>query len=282
MPELPEVETVRAHLAARLPGARLKVVQLTRPDLRFAMPAAALKALADATVVAVDRRAKYLLLRTNAATVAPTALVHLGMSGRLFVDDEEPQQWRKHEHWRWQLEGANGPLWLRYVDPRRFGVLDVVAADGHHKLLADLGPEPLGPDFTTESLGLALWGRKVPVKVALMDAAVVVGVGNIYASEACWRAQVSPLRPACAVSEAEVQALVAAVRAVLHEAIAAGGSTLRDFVGGDEAPGYFQQRLDAYGREGEPCHRCPPAPARCIARTVVGQRATFWCPACQA
>ncbi len=281
MPELPEVETVRAHLAQRLPGARIEDVTLARADLRYAMPASSLALLLGSEVIEVARRSKYLLLKTNALADHPVALVHLGMSGRVFVSDDEPPEWRKHEHWRWRLRANGAPLWLRYVDPRRFGVLDVVGANGKHPLLDSLGPEPLSAQFTTESLCAALEGRRVPIKVAVMDAAVVVGVGNIYASEACWRARVSPLRPAGSVTRGEVARLVTEIRDVLLEAIAAGGSTLRDFAGGDEAPGYFQQRLDVYGRGGEPCHRCTPGEGRVVQRSVVGQRATYWCGNCQ-
>ncbi len=277
MPELPEVETVCRHLQAMLPQRRIVDVILRRADLRYPIPVAAVHALKGATITAVRRRAKYLL----ADLVAPgdpdrVLLVHLGMSGRLFVDPQAPDGWRKHEHWRMQLEPE---LWLRYVDPRRFGALDVLerSQEGTHPLLAKLGPEPLEDGFTPQHLLAACAGRQVALKLVLMDQKTVVGIGNIYASEALYRAHLHPQRPAQTLTLREAKALVAASRSVLQEAIAAGGSTLRDFVGGDEAPGYFQQRLDVYGRNGEPCNRCGTP----IAHVVLGNRATWFCPRCQ-
>lgn len=284
MPELPEVETVRRHLQQFLPGQRVAEAWFYRADLRYPLPLAQLAALRGATLGAVARRSKYLLL----ASSGPTLLVHLGMSGRLFVEpggaetaDTAPER-RKHEHWRLRLDGPRGPQWLRYVDARRFGALDVVDAAGRHPLLDHLGPEPLEAGFDAAHLWQACQGRRVPIKQRIMDGGVVVGIGNIYASESCFRAGISPLRPAEALTQAECAALVEAARAVLAEAIAAGGSTLRDFAGGDEAPGYFQQRLDVYGRDGQACPRCAAAgrPAQ-VQRAVLGQRATFWCPGCQ-
>lgn len=282
MPELPEVETVRAHLGERIAGARIEEMAFRRDDLRYPMPIAALKDLRGATIRSVARRAKYLLLQMDAEAGPPNALIHLGMSGRLFVEAAEPQDFAKHEHWRWTLLRHGQPLWLRYVDPRRFGALDVVPRDGRHRLLDGLGPEPLGAHFTAAWLEGQLRGKRIAVKVAIMDAAAVVGVGNIYASEACFRASLHPLRPAAGVTHAECRMLVAAIRSVLSDAIAAGGSTLKDFVGGNGAPGYFQQQLDVYGRQGEPCLRCQRAGnVSAVERTVAGQRATFFCPACQ-
>jgi formamidopyrimidine-DNA glycosylase len=289
MPELPEVETVRRHLAQHLPGQRIDVVDLRRADLRYPIPMAAARDLAGRTILAVRRRAKYLLLdceRDGAGSVV--ALVHLGMSGRLFVDGESAQDdWQKHEHWRMLLTGPHGPQRLRYVDARRFGALDVFAREDEagQALLKDLGPEPLGPDFTAAGLHVACQESRVAIKGLLMDSHRVVGIGNIYASETCFRARVHPLRPADRVTEAECIRLVASARSVLEDAIAAGGSTLKDFVGGDAAPGYFQQQLDVYGREGEPCTRCGRDGRRktvaIIERSVLNNRATFWCPACQ-
>ncbi len=277
MPELPEVETVRRHLQQALPERRVAEVALRRADLRYPIPVDAVHALVGATFTAVRRRAKYLL----ADLVAPgqpdrVLLVHLGMSGRLFVDPLAPEDWRKHEHWRLRLAPD---LWLRYVDARRFGALDVLekSEESTHSLLETLGPEPLEPAFTAAHLMDACARRQVALKLVLMDQKNVVGIGNIYASEALWRARLHPLRPAASLQLAEAQALVAASRAVLTEAIAAGGSTLRDFVGGDEAPGYFQQRLDVYGRDGEQCHGCGSPVQHC----VLGNRATFFCPVCQ-
>lgn len=288
MPELPEVETVRRHLDQHLPGQRVEVVDLRRGDLRYPIPVESARDLAGRTLRAVRRRAKYLLLDCERDGQLVVALVHLGMSGRLFVDQGSAQDdWQKHEHWRLMLDGPHGGQRLRYVDARRFGALDVFAAEDEagHALLKDLGPEPLGRDFTAQHLHAACTGSRVAIKGLLMDSHRVVGIGNIYASETCFRARVHPLRPAATVTKAECVRLVASARAVLEDAIAAGGSTLKDFVGGDAAPGYFQQQLDVYDREGLPCTRCSRdgrlevVPR--IERSVLGNRATFCCPACQ-
>ncbi len=285
MPELPEVETVRRHLDQHLPGQRIDVVDLRRGDLRYPIPMAAARDLAGRAIQAVRRRAKYLLIDCDRAV----ALVHLGMSGRLFVEPEPeiPDEWQKHEHWRLQLDGPHGRQRLRYVDARRFGALDVFPArdEAEHPLLRDLGPEPLGPDFTGQLLFDASRNSRVAIKALLMDGHRVVGIGNIYASETCFRARVHPLKLAGTVTEAECARLVSCAKAVLEDAIAAGGSTLKDFVGGDNAPGYFQQQLDVYGREGQPCTRCGGDPRRkvlaLVERTVLSNRATFFCAGCQ-
>ena len=299
MPELPEVETVRAWLAPALVGATLARVQLRRDDLRYPIPVALVQAQVGRQVTAVRRRAKYLLIDTQpqppppnqTATSAPSAtnalLIHLGMSGRCWLESDlvEAPPWRKHEHWRMWLQGPAHQHLLRYQDARRFGALDVVESTTPHRLLAGLGHEPFDPAFDGAWLHGSTRNRKTAIKTFLMDARGLVGVGNIYASEACWRARVHPLKPAGKVGRAAADRLVASVRDVLQEAIAAGGSTLKDFVGGDENPGYFQQRLDVYGRGGEPCHRCgggqdEPAMAS-IERVVLLGRATYFCAACQ-
>ena len=282
MPELPEVETVRRYLQACLPGQQVAEVTLYRADLRYPMPVEELRQLPGQTLAAVQRRAKYLLLTTASG---PTLLVQLGMSGRLFVEPaaagDAPER-RKHEHWRMRLQGPQGDQWLRYVDARRFGSLDVAAEALRHPLLAGLGPEPLEGAFDAQVLLQACSGRQVAIKQVLMDSAVVVGIGNIYASETCYRAKVSPLRPALSLTLQQCAELVRASRGVLEEAIAAGGSTLRDFASGDEKPGYFQQRLDVYDRKGQPCHRCEQAGVvSAVVKAVLGQRATYWCPTCQ-
>ena len=278
MPELPEVETVRRHLQQALPERRITEVTLQRADLRYPIPTDAVHALVGATFTAVRRRAKYLL----ADLVAPglpdrVLLVHLGMSGRLFIETEAPDSWRKHEHWRMRL---TPDLWLRYVDARRFGALDVLerADEPTHHALADLGPEPLEAGFTAQHLMAVCKGRQQALKIVLMDQKHVVGIGNIYASESLFRARIQPLRPAGTLKLKEAKALVAASQSVLQEAIAAGGSTLRDFVGGDEAPGYFQQKLEVYGRGGAPCHAC----GGLVGQVVLGGRATYFCGKCQA
>ena len=278
MPELPEVETVVRYLRPRVTAARVAEVHVRRADLRYPVPVDAVVALQGCEITGVHRRAKYLLFDFTERTV----LVHLGMSGRLFIEPSMGQPWEKHEHWRWHLDGPNGdgPHLLRYIDARRFGALDVFEneAETRHPLLERLGPEPLGPLWTPTVLLEACAGRTTAIKQLLMDGHIIVGVGNIYASETCFRAATHPLRPAGTLSAAECERLVAASRSVLQDAIDAGGSTLKDFVGGDAAPGYFQQQLDVYGRQGQRCHRCSGLVGHCS----LGGRATYFCGGCQA
>mgnify|MGYP002629956044 FL=1 len=294
MPELPEVETVRAWLAPALAGATLSRVELRRDDLRYPIPVALVQAQVGRLVTAVRRRAKYLLIDTAPQPTvaadesgASALLIHLGMSGRCWLESDpvDPPPWRKHEHWRMWLHTPQHQHLLRYQDARRFGALDVVEATTPHRLLVGLGHEPFDSAFNGAWLHASTRNRKTAIKTFLMDATRLVGVGNIYASEACWRARVHPLKPAAKVGRAAADRLVVGVRDVLREAIAAGGSTLKDFVGGDENPGYFQQRLDVYGRGGEPCHRCGDDPdagdQRPIVRVVLLGRATYFCAACQ-
>lgn len=278
MPELPEVETVRTGAEPHLRGRRLLAVRLRRPDLRWPMPDRALRDLVGRTCVAIERRSKYLLFRFD-GTGAPMALVHLGMTGRLLVDvvasGASRPRYRPHEHWRMDF----GERLVRFVDPRRFGVLDVVGADGaaDHRLLAALGQEPLEPGFDGEFLHRRSRGRATSVKSLLMNGKVLVGVGNIYASEACWRAGVRPQRRAGSLTAAEATTLAAAVREVLAAAIAAGGTSFRDYVGVAEDAGFFARELAVYERAGQPCRRCG-APVR---RAVTQGRSTYWCSGCQ-
>lgn len=275
MPELPEVETVRRGLARLLPGSRFDAIELRRGDLRWPIPIAAVHGLRGRTLVDVGRRSKYLLLRFDGPE-APVAIVHLGMSGRLFVSAANPPPpFERHEHWRI----AFGDRCLRYVDARRFGSLDVVAQDAlpGHRLLAALGPEPLEPGFDGAQLFARSRRRKVATKAFLMDSHNVVGVGNIYACEACFRAGVRPRRAIGALRRADCERLAAAVCGVLQDAIAQGGTTLRDYIGVDRETGWFQQSLQVYGREGEPCRACGAA----IKRVVSGGRSTFYCARCQ-
>ncbi|MBL8730978.1 MAG: bifunctional DNA-formamidopyrimidine glycosylase/DNA-(apurinic or apyrimidinic site) lyase [Planctomycetes bacterium] len=279
MPELPEVETVRRGAAAHLPGRRLRSLTLRRPDLRWPMPAAALQALVGRRCRAVDRRSKYLLLAFD-GDAEPVALVHLGMTGRLVVEVVTARaarpEYRRHEHWRMDF----GDRLVRFVDPRRFGALDVApaAALARHPLLRELGREPLEPGFDGAFLFAATRGRRSSIKANLMDSHLLVGVGNIYASEACWRARVRPRRAAGSLRRAECAALTAAVVAVLQAAIDAGGTSFRDYVGVHEDAGFFARELAVYEREGEPCRRCGGT----IRRTVDGGRSTYWCAGCQA
>ncbi len=276
VPELPEVETVRRGLADRLPGHRLERVTLRRSDLRWPIPVAAVRDLAGRELEAVDRRSKYLLLRFS-GDGAPIALVHLGMSGRLFLDVPKRARtpWEQHEHWRMDF----GDRLLRYVDARRFGILEVTPAAllPEHRLLAHLGPEPLSEEFGAEVLFRSSRKRRVAVKSFLMDAQNVVGVGNIYASEACFRAGVRPGVAIQRTTRAQCARLADAVRSVLQDAIAEGGTTLRDYIGVDANSGYFQRYLSVYGRDGEPCAQCGTA----IKRIVQTGRSTYYCPTCQ-
>lgn len=274
MPELPEVETTRRGLAPHLEGRHVRSVTLRRPDLRWPIPPEVGAVLPGQRIDAVRRRAKYLLLDTQAGS----ALLHLGMSGSLRVlpADTPP---RLHDHVDIALSpGAGEPdRVLRFTDPRRFGCLLWQPAGELHPLLRELGPEPLGDAFDGDYLYARSRGRKVPVKAFLMDQKVVVGVGNIYVAEALFAAGVSPLRAAGRVSRERYAAIAAEIRAVLARAIARGGTTLRDFLAPDGAPGYFEQELSAYGRGGAPCLRC----GRALRQASIGQRATVWCGHCQ-
>jgi formamidopyrimidine-DNA glycosylase len=275
MPELPEVETVRRGLARALVGARVRGTELHRGDLRWPIPRARVAALAGRRLLEVARRSKYLLLRFSGRD-APCVLVHLGMSGRLFVSRRSDDlALQPHEHWRLHF----GPRVLRYVDPRRFGVLDVLHGEeaATHKLLAALGPEPLTKSFDGAYLHAATRGRRTAIKSFLMDSKNVVGVGNIYASEALFAAGVRPTRRAHTLRRNECAALAAAVRATLRAAVAAGGTTIRDYIGVDQDTGSFQRELKVYGRAGAPCRRCG-AP---ITSIVQQGRSTYFCWRCQ-
>ncbi|HET9147149.1 MAG TPA: bifunctional DNA-formamidopyrimidine glycosylase/DNA-(apurinic or apyrimidinic site) lyase [Acetobacteraceae bacterium] len=274
MPELPEVETVMRGLAAKLEGRRIVRAVLHRPDLRWPVPAGLPARLAGARVEGFRRRGKYILMRLGGGD---SLLIHLGMSGRMTIDQEPAP----HQHLT--LETDAGSV-IGFVDPRRFGALDLVrtAAEDAHRLIAPLGPEPLDPGFTAGVLAASLAGRRMPVKAALLDQGMVAGLGNIYVSEALFRARVSPLRPAGAVSAAAIARLVPAIRATLLDAIAAGGSSLRDYAQPSGELGYFQHAWKVYDRAGLPCERCPGAP-ECpgIIRIVQSGRASFYCPRVQ-
>ena len=274
MPELPEVETARRGLLPHVAGRRVGHVRLRRPDLRWPIPREVEDLLPGQRIGAIRRRAKYLLLDTAAGS----ALLHLGMSGSLRVLPEDTAV-RAHDQVDIGLEGLDGApdRVLRFNDPRRFGCLLWQPPGEVHPLLAGLGPEPLSDDFDGDYLFARSRGRAAPVKTFLMDQAVVVGVGNIYAAEALFMAGIAPLRPAGKVSRARYAALADAVKAILAHAIARGGTTLRDFLSPDGAPGYFEQELLAYGRGGAPCPRC----GRPMRQALVGQRASVWCGHCQ-
>ena len=274
MPELPEVETTRAGLAPHLEGRRVRAVVLRRPDLRWPIPPEVAERLPGQRIAAVRRRAKYLLLDTDAGS----ALLHLGMSGSLRVLPAATPV-REHDHVDFALQGASGTPGrvLRFNDPRRFGCLLWQPPGETHALLRELGPEPLSEAFDGDYLFARSRGRSAPVKAFLMDQKVVVGVGNIYAAEALFAAGISPLRAAGKVSRERYAALAGEVKRILAHAIARGGTTLRDFLAPDGAPGYFEQELAAYGRGGEPCPRC----GRPLKQAMVGQRASVWCARCQ-
>ncbi len=280
MPELPEVETVMRGLRGVLEGRTVRAASVSRPDLRWPFPAGLAERLAGARVEGFRRRGKYMLMRLSGGD---SVLVHLGMSGRMVARPavDPPPAPAAHEHFA--LETTDGTR-VGFVDPRRFGCVDLVATEKEdgHRLLAGLGPEPLEPGFTPAVLFAALRGRRTPLKAALLDQKVVAGLGNIYVSEALFRARLSPLRPASSVTEAEAERLVPAIRAVLEESIEAGGSSLRDYVRADGELGFFQERFKVYGRENLPCEECP-GPPDCpgIRRTVQAGRASFHCPRLQ-
>ncbi len=276
MPELPEVEVTRRGIAPRLAGATITDVVVREPRLRWPVPAGLARTLAGARIARVERRGKYLLLAAErAATPLGWLILHLGMSGSLrFVPPGTPAG--RHEH----VDLVAGRHALRLTDPRRFGaVLWHPATSGpvdRHILLRNLGVEPLTPAFTPELLFAATRGRRVAIKQALLAGDIVVGVGNIYASESLFRAGIRPQTAAGRISLARYQRLVPEIRAVLESAIARGGSTLKDFHA-DYAPGYFQLDAMVYDREGLPCRVC----GHPIRRIVQGQRSTFYCMRCQ-
>ena len=269
MPELPEVETTRRGLAPHLIGRHVLALDVRQPQLRWPIAEELLAGLPGQRIEAVERRAKYLLVHTEQGS----ALLHLGMSGSLRVlpADTPP---RLHDHIDWRLDSDQI---LRYTDPRRFGCQLWQATGTVHPLLAGLGPEPLSIAFDGDRLWSRSRGRRSVVKVFLMDQANVVGVGNIYASEALFEAGIHPKRAAGAVSRVRYARLADAVKRILAHAIARGGTTLRDFINPDGAPGYFEQELFVYGRAGEACKACG-TPIRAI---TLGQRNTFYCPRCQ-
>jgi formamidopyrimidine-DNA glycosylase len=278
MPELPEVETVRRGAEPLLQSKRLLRVQLRRDDLRWPIPVDNIRGLEGRECTAIERRSKYLLMRFD-GTRSPIAIIHLGMSGRMLVDvttarDERPE-WRLHEHWRMDF----GDRLVRFIDPRRFGMLDYSDAQDleRHKLIRVLGREPLEPGFDSAFLQSIRRGKKASIKSMLMDGRLIVGVGNIYASEACWRAKVRPRRAAASLKPAECDALCDSVRTVLQSAIDAGGTSFRDYVGVGEEQGYFARELAVYEREGLPCRRCKAK----VRRTTDQGRSTYWCAGCQ-
>lgn len=276
MPELPEVEVCRRGVAPTLVGRRVAGVVMRVPRLRLPMPEELAGQLPGATVREVRRRAKYLLIDCEGPSGPGTLILHLGMSGNLrFVPAGTPAG--RHDHFDLDL----GDTILRLADPRRFGVVAWQAgppgAALHHPLLAGLGVEPLSEAFTVADFLTALSRRRGPVKPVLMDARLVVGIGNIYASESLFRAGISPLRPACSLSRPRVARLLPAIRETLVEAIDAGGSSIRDYVHSDGGAGCFQVRAAVYDRAGLACLRCGGS----VRQLRQAGRSTFYCPGCQ-
>ncbi|HWL62820.1 MAG TPA: bifunctional DNA-formamidopyrimidine glycosylase/DNA-(apurinic or apyrimidinic site) lyase [Steroidobacteraceae bacterium] len=270
MPELPEVETTARGIAPHVTDRTIVRLPVHQPSLRWRVHARLPAWAQGQRIHAVQRRAKYLLLRLDEGHL----MVHLGMSGSLRVLPVSTAR-ETHDHFDVELDSG----WtLRFNDPRRFGSLHHLTGDpAGHPLLRDLAPEPLDDAFDADYLHSVLRRRRVAVKLAIMNSQLVVGVGNIYASEALFRAGIRPGRAARSLTRAECTTLVDSIRTVLGEAILAGGTTLRDYVGAGGEPGYFKQKLFVYGRAGAQCLRC----GALVKQRVQGQRATYWCPTCQ-
>jgi len=270
VPELPEVETTRRGIRRALRGRLIEEFVLKDRRLRWPVDRKLTRILPGQRVRDVRRRAKYLLIDLDRGTL----IAHLGMSGSLRVVPPDAP-WLPHDHYELRLEGGRC---LRFNDPRRFGSLHWTTGDPlEYPLLADLGPDPLGREFDGDYLAGRAKGRKVAIKQFLMDQCVVVGVGNIYASEALFHAGIDPRRAAGKVSRERLGRLAQAVKKVLAASIRQGGTTLRDYVNAEGTPGYFRQKLYVYERDGQPCRRCG-TPIRKLAQ---GQRSTYYCPACQ-
>lgn len=271
MPELPEVETTRRGVEPYVLGRRIVRLAVHQPRLRWPVDRAIADRVAGARITRAARRAKYLLFELDSGA---TLMLHLGMSGNLRVLPAEVPR-KLHDHLDLVLDSGQA---LRFNDPRRFGSLHYLSGDpAAHPLLAKLAPEPFDPAFDADHLWRATRGRRVAIKLLIMNSQLVVGVGNIYASEALFRAHIRPRRQARSLKRDEVERLVAAIREVLAMAVEVGGTTLRDYVGVDGSPGYFRQKLYVYERGGEPCRVCG-TPVR---QAVQGQRSTYWCPQCQ-
>lgn len=286
MPELPEVETVRRGLLSSMEGRRITHALARRPDLRFPLPQRFAERVAGARVLSLKRRAKYLLAELD---TGETLVMHLGMTGRFEIAEHglvlkpggfalKAPEGEKHAHVVFDTDAGRR---LTFFDARRFGFMDLVqsAALDRHPWFAGMGPEPLGPDFDAAYLAKALEGRTQALKTLLLDQRLVAGLGNIYVCEALHRAGISPFKEGGKVPRKKLTLLVDAIRQVLEEAIAAGGSTLRDFQAADGSLGYFQHSFKAYGREDQPC--LTPGCRGVIRRKVQGGRSTFYCPDCQ-
>ncbi|PLS20068.1 bifunctional DNA-formamidopyrimidine glycosylase/DNA-(apurinic or apyrimidinic site) lyase [Neptunicoccus cionae] len=289
MPELPEVETVRRGLEPAMVGKRIALADVRRPDLRWPFPERMADRLTGARIERLRRRSKYIL---GDLDTGETLLIHLGMSGRMLIAQPNADNGRdmlgefhhlhpapeKHDHVVLDMEDGTR---ITFNDARRFGAMDLFATElgEAHKLLAVLGPEPLGNSFDDDYFKAALKGKNTPIKSALLDQRIVSGLGNIYVCEALWRTGISPLRKAGGISANRVASLVPAIRQVLAEAIESGGSSLKDYRQTDGELGYFQHSFAVYGREGEPCRK--PDCAGNIKRVVQSGRSSFFCNTCQ-
>jgi formamidopyrimidine-DNA glycosylase len=271
MPELPEVETLKRCLQNSIIGATITKVIVQRKDLRYNLPEALpIKAL-SVTILALRRIAKYLLLDLNNGY---SIVVHLGMSGRFTIRPPD-YHFLKHDHVIFILDCRS---MLVFNDARRFGMIDICRTTNIQSRIANkLGPDPLSEQFNDHYLQEKFINRKIPIKNALMDNTIVVGIGNIYASESLFVAGIDPTRKSCSLAEAELASLVTAIKVTLEKAILAGGTTLKDFVNGDNTPGYFKQELSVYSKQGEQCPRCDNT----IAKIKQSGRASFYCPICQ-
>jgi formamidopyrimidine-DNA glycosylase len=274
MPELPEVETVRAGLASKLVGKTIDHVLVRRTDLRIPIPAGFAERLGGRRLATMTRRGKYMLWNFDNGL---GLLCHLGMSGQMILGSGTLQPPEKHDHVR--LAFTSG-VWVTFRDPRRFGLMDLTTLDEapHHPLLGAMGPEPLSNAFNGPVLAAALAGRGSTIKAALLDQKIVAGIGNIYASEALYRAGISPRRKAGSVGPIRADRLVAAIVATLNDAIAAGGSSLKDYVQATGDLGYFQHQLAVYGRQGEACPHCDPNSTCRVRHITQSGRSTYYCP----
>lgn len=273
MPELPEVETVMRGLTTQLQGQIIERVETLREGLRFPFPENLIELLEGSRITSLTRRAKYILCRLENEW---QLLLHLGMSGKILVYEQARDVIAKHDHLLLWLENGSE---IAFNDPRRFGIVDVIAPcnENEHPLLKHLGVEPLTDAFNGDYLFEKLSKRQMAIKPALMDAKMVVGVGNIYASEALFRSHIHPEKKANKLNKKQCDALAKAVKEVLQAAILSGGSTLRDYVRSSGDVGYFQHQFQVYGREKEPCQRCTTP----IERIVQTGRSTFFCRHCQ-
>jgi formamidopyrimidine-DNA glycosylase len=270
MPELPEVETTRRGITPHIENNTISAVIVRNRNMRWPIPTGLNAKLKNQKIISVKRRAKYLLIETKKGTL----IMHLGMSGSLRILDTS-EAVEKHDHF--ELQFKNG-ICLRLRDPRRFGCVLLSKDDPcQHKLLINLGPEPLAKEFNSELLFQKSRKRKTSIKQLIMDAKIVVGVGNIYASEALFLSGIKPKRLAGKITKKHAQDLTRAIKKILTQAIKQGGTTLKDFRSSDGKPGYFQQKLKVYDRKGKPCIKCKKP----IKQITLGQRSTFYCSNCQ-